>query len=137
LFNGAEELSNVLFKEYLIARYGIRKNEILGEFIIGNCSYKNIDESLQHAHDLYKKDKDRISAKEFVEEKSSRGTYFDFAWFHSDDGRFFGEDRAGSKVYCEFSSLASFKEAVTNYNVAGKPTVRSASLTPPQTSVSS
>jgi hypothetical protein len=57
-FAGNESLDNVLFKEFLIANFNIRKNDILGVFIVSEYSYKTVDEALECAHWMYNQEKD-------------------------------------------------------------------------------
>lgn len=43
-------LSNAKYKVWLIEAYGIEKNEVLGEFVCGEKSFKTVDEALEFAH---------------------------------------------------------------------------------------
>lgn len=44
------DLSNARYKVWLIEAYGIEKNEVLGEFLCGENSFKTVDEALEFAH---------------------------------------------------------------------------------------
>lgn len=43
------DLSNARYKVWLIEAYGIEKNEVLGEFVCGEKSFKSVDEALEFA----------------------------------------------------------------------------------------
>lgn len=43
-------LGNAQYKVWLVETYGITKNEVLGEFVCGEKSFKSIDDALQFAH---------------------------------------------------------------------------------------
>lgn len=44
------DLSNARYKVWLIDAYRIEKNEVLGEFLCGENSFKTVDEALDFAH---------------------------------------------------------------------------------------
>ena len=44
------DLSNAQYKVWLIESYGIEKNDVLGEYVCGTKSFKQVDKALDFAH---------------------------------------------------------------------------------------
>ena len=47
-----QRLDNAQYRVWLVSSYAIERNEVLGEVICGERSFKTIDEALRFAHDL-------------------------------------------------------------------------------------
>lgn len=49
-YRGAPELSNDSYKIYLTKRYGIQKNDVLGQYVIDEKLFSDIDSAIEFAH---------------------------------------------------------------------------------------
>lgn len=58
---------------------------------------------------------------------AARGVYYGYNYYLDAEGRFVGEERAGSNAFYFFPSREVFEEAVSAYNVVGRVAVKSAS----------
>jgi len=55
-YGGQRTLDSARYKEFLIERYKIRRNDVLGEYIIDDQSFADVRAALQHAFDLHEKE---------------------------------------------------------------------------------
>ena len=60
-------------------------------------------------------------------EKIQRLSFYGYSHYQAADGRYLGEDRAGSNSFYVFESKEAFEDAVSAYNVVGRVPVKSAS----------
>lgn len=51
-FAGARDLSNDAFKLYLVRKYAIQRNDVLGKFVYGEQLFNTIEDVLRHVADL-------------------------------------------------------------------------------------
>ena len=55
-FTGSAELSNDSYQIYLTKKYGIEKNDVLSKFLIGDKSFSSVNDALEYADSLEKKE---------------------------------------------------------------------------------
>ncbi len=68
------------------------------------------------------------SATTSATEKFERGAFYGYNYDLDGDGRFLGEEKAGSNSFHVYASKSIFEQAVSAYNVLGRVEVKSASI---------
>ncbi len=61
-------------------------------------------------------------------EKFERGAFYGYNYYLDGDGRFLGEEKAGSNSFHVFASKMIFEQAVSAYNILGRVEVKSAAI---------
>ena len=61
-FRGDRDLDNAAYKEFLVNHYGIRRNDVLGEFILGDRSFLNLEQVLAEADRQYAAAREKAEA---------------------------------------------------------------------------